>query len=69
MVQPQEWSGKYPAIVRLWENAWAEFVPFLQFDAEIRRIVCTTNARERERAHPQGRPRPPAATSRTRPRH
>lgn len=37
---------KYPAIVRLWENAWAEFVPFLQFDAEIRRIVCTTNAIE-----------------------
>lgn len=31
---------------RLWENAWAEFVPFLQFDAEIRRIVCTTNAIE-----------------------
>jgi transposase-like protein len=30
----------------LWENAWAEFVPFLQFDAEIRRIVCTTNAIE-----------------------
>ncbi|MCO6000188.1 transposase [Actinoallomurus sp. WRP9H-5] len=20
---------KYPAIVQLWENAWAEFVPFL----------------------------------------
>jgi transposase-like protein len=32
--------------VRLWENAWAEFVPFLQFDTEIRRIVCTTNAIE-----------------------
>jgi transposase-like protein len=42
----EEWGGKYPAIVRLWENAWAEFVPFLQFDAEIRRIVCTTNAIE-----------------------
>jgi transposase-like protein len=40
------WSGKYPAIVRLWEAAWAEFVPFLQFDVEIRRIVCTTNAIE-----------------------
>lgn len=40
------WGGKYPAIVRLWENAWAEFVPFLQFDVEIRRIVCTTNAIE-----------------------
>jgi putative transposase len=32
--------------VKLWENAWAEFVPFLQFDAEIRRVVCTTNAIE-----------------------
>ena len=40
------WGKKYPAIVRLWESAWAEFVPFLQFDAEIRRIVCTTNAIE-----------------------
>ncbi|MCM8551682.1 IS256 family transposase [Streptomyces sp. STCH 565 A] len=40
------WGGKYPAIVRLWESAWAEFVPFLQFDVEIRKIVCTTNAIE-----------------------
>ena len=40
------WGAKYPAIVRLWENAWPEFVPFLQFDKEIRRIVCTTNAIE-----------------------
>jgi transposase-like protein len=36
--------------VRLWENAWVEFVPFLQFDAEIRRIVCTTNAIESVKA-------------------
>ncbi|WUA39875.1 IS256 family transposase [Streptomyces sp. NBC_01367] len=42
----EEWGQKYPTIVRLWENAWAEFVPFLQFDTEIRRIVCTTNAIE-----------------------
>jgi hypothetical protein len=40
------WGGKYPAIVRLWEAAWAEFAPFLQFDVEIRKIVCTTNASE-----------------------
>ena len=33
-------------MVKLWENAWTEFVPFLQFDREIRRIVCTTNAIE-----------------------
>lgn len=42
----EEWGQKYPAIVRLWEKAWAEFVPFLRFDTEIRRIVCTTNAIE-----------------------
>ena len=42
----EQWGAKYPAIVRLWENAWPEFVPFLQFDKEIRRIVCTTNAIE-----------------------
>ena len=24
------WEAKYPAIVKLWENAWAEFVPFLR---------------------------------------
>ena len=42
----EQWGSKYPAIVRLWENAWPEFVPFLQFDKEIRRIVCTTNAIE-----------------------
>ena len=42
----EEWGAKYPAIVRLWENAWAEFVPFLQFDPEIRRVICSTNAIE-----------------------
>lgn len=40
------WGKKYPAIVRLWENAWEEFTPFLRFETEIRRIVCTTNAIE-----------------------
>jgi transposase-like protein len=40
------WEKKYPAIIRLWENAWAEFVPFLRFDAEIRTVICTTNAIE-----------------------
>ena len=39
-----KWEAKYPAIVRLWTNAWAEMVPFLSFDIEIRRIVCSTNA-------------------------
>ncbi|MGP4969165.1 IS256 family transposase [Glutamicibacter ardleyensis] len=41
-----EWEERYPAVIRLWQRAWSEFVPFLQFDREIRRIVCTTNAIE-----------------------
>ncbi len=42
----EAWGERYPAIVRLWENAWAEFVPFLSFDVDIRTIICTTNAIE-----------------------
>ena len=42
----REWGARYPAIVRLWDNAWAEFVPFLAFDPEIRRVICSTNAIE-----------------------
>ncbi len=40
------WETKYPAIIKLWESAWAEFVPFLSFDAEIRTVIYTTNAIE-----------------------
>jgi transposase-like protein len=40
------WEKRYPAIVRLWSDAWAEMVPFLAFDTEIRKVVCTTNAIE-----------------------
>jgi putative transposase len=40
------WGQRYPAIVRLWENAWSEFVPFLDYDVEIRRVICSTNAVE-----------------------
>nr|WP_312884949.1 IS256 family transposase [Nocardia barduliensis] len=41
-----KWWPRYPAIVRLWENAWSEFVPFLDYDVEIRRVICSTNAIE-----------------------
>ena len=40
------WEARYPAIIRLWEQAWAEFVPFLGFDTEIRTVIATTNAIE-----------------------
>jgi transposase-like protein len=31
----EKWEHKYPAIVRLWTNAWAEFGP--GYDVEIRK--------------------------------
>ena len=42
----EAWGKKYPAIVKLWSDAWAEFVPFLSFDVEIRKVICSTNAIE-----------------------
>ncbi len=42
----QKWGKPYPAISRLWRAAWSEFVPFLDYDVEIRRIICSTNAIE-----------------------
>lgn len=33
-------------MIRLWDNAWAEFIPFLDYDVEIRRVICSTNAIE-----------------------
>jgi transposase-like protein len=41
-----KWGDKYPAIIRLWEHAWAEFVPFLAYSPEIRKVIYSTNAIE-----------------------
>jgi len=41
-----KWGDRYPAIIRLWRNAWAEFVPFLSYSPEIRRVIYSTNAIE-----------------------
>jgi len=42
----EKWGKPYPAISRLWRTAWSEFVPFLDYDVEIRRVICSTNAIE-----------------------
>ncbi len=42
----EKWGIPYPAIRRLWETAWSEFVPFLDYDVEIRKVICSTNAIE-----------------------
>jgi transposase-like protein len=41
-----EWRDIYPAMIRSWETNWAEFVPFLEFPVELRKIVYTTNSIE-----------------------
>jgi len=41
-----KWGKRYPAIIRLWRNAWSEFIPFLDYDVEIRKVICSTNAIE-----------------------
>jgi len=40
----EKWGQRYPAVIRLWDNAWSEFIPFLDYDVEIRRVICSTNA-------------------------
>jgi putative transposase len=41
-----KWGQRYPAVIRLWDNAWTEFIPFLDYDLEIRTVICSTNAIE-----------------------
>ncbi len=42
----ETWGRQYPALIRLWRSAWSEFIPFLDYDLEIRRVLCSTNAIE-----------------------
>jgi putative transposase len=42
----ETWGQQYPAIIQLWRAAWSEFIPFLDYDVEIRRVICSTNAIE-----------------------
>jgi putative transposase len=42
----EEWGRQYPGLVAVFENAWEQFIPFLDFDQDIRRVIYTTNAIE-----------------------
>lgn len=42
----ETWRDIYPAMIGAWESAWDEFVPFLDFPPELRKVVYTTNAIE-----------------------
>jgi putative transposase len=34
-----KWGQRYPAVIRLWNNAWSEFIPFLDYGGRCR-IAC-----------------------------
>ena len=42
----ERWGQRYGAVIRLWENGWNEFISFLDYDIEIRKVICSTNAIE-----------------------
>jgi putative transposase len=42
----ERWDGKYPAIMKSWDENWAELSTAFEYPAEIRKIIYTTNAVE-----------------------
>jgi len=41
-----QWEDKYPAMIKSWRDTWEDFIPFLEFPVELRKIVYSTNAIE-----------------------
>jgi putative transposase len=39
-------DARYPSVVRVFRSRWAEFVPFLSYPPELRRMLYTTNTVE-----------------------
>jgi putative transposase len=37
---------RYPGLLAAWDRAWEQFIPFLEFDTAIRKVIYTTNAIE-----------------------
>ncbi len=41
-----DFGEQYPGAIDVWRRAWNDFIPFLDYPPELRRIVYTTNAIE-----------------------
>ena len=41
-----KWDKKYPAILRSWDDNWAELTTFFNYPEQIRHLIYTTNAVE-----------------------
>jgi len=44
--EASELGEKYPRSVKVWQDAWQRFVPFLQFPPAARKVIYTTNSIE-----------------------
>ena len=42
----EKWDNKYPAILRSWDDNWAELTTFFEYPEQIRHLIYTTNAVE-----------------------
>lgn len=42
----ETWGQRHPAIMALWRSSCNESIPFLDYDVDLRRIICSTNALE-----------------------
>ncbi|BCO36453.1 hypothetical protein MHEC_28860 [Mycobacterium heckeshornense] len=40
----RDFGAQYPGAIDVWRGAWPEFIAFLDYPVELRKIVYTTNA-------------------------
>jgi putative transposase len=41
-----KWGGKYPVVIKSWQNNWHKLSAYFAYDEQIRRLIYTTNAVE-----------------------
>lgn len=41
-----KWGGKYPVVIKSWQNNWHKLSTYFAYDEQIRRLIYTTNAVE-----------------------
>jgi transposase-like protein len=39
----EKYSASYPSVARTFRNGWQQFVPFLAYPSDVRRMLYTTN--------------------------
>jgi putative transposase len=37
----EKWGQRFPAVIRLWDNAWNEFIPFLDYAGSSPDVIAS----------------------------